>query len=224
MEIPMSNFFAVNHSQLSDDLALALPNYRIAHYPRTSVSHKTKQVKGTKHLYRLRSEHLFKVGNDLVTPMVVLRDQTFPGAALRLHVGLYRLVCSNGLLGVAISEPTVRIPHFTNRKDQLEGIAAAIFEASSRMESVIETANTLTTIQVKAPTTVIESLSLPPTLTELLLSGITQGAIRPEDDINTVWGLYNYVNETMFSRTRSVFAAVERDTTLVNQIITVNAA
>jgi hypothetical protein len=172
----------------------------------------------------MRSEHLFKVGNDAVTPMIVLRDQTFPGAALRLHVGLYRLVCRNGLLGVAISEPTIRIPHFTNRKEQLEGIAAAIFEASSRMESIIETANSLTTIQVKAPVEIIESLSLSKTLTEKLLRGIKAGNIRPEDDINTVWGLYNYINETMFSRTRSVFAAVERDTTLVNQIIAVNAA
>jgi len=220
----MSTFFTINHSQLSDDLALALPNYRIAHYPRTSISNKTKQVKGTKHLYRLRSEHLFQVGNDLVTPMVVLRDQTFPGAALRLHVGLYRLVCSNGLLGVAISEPTVRIPHFTNRKEQLEGIAAAIFDASARMESIIETANTLTTIQVKAPTTVIESLGLPKTLVEKLLLGVKAGNVRPEDDITTVWGLYNYINEVMFSRTRSVFAVVERDITLVNQIITANVA
>jgi hypothetical protein len=172
----------------------------------------------------MRSEHLFRVGNDAVTPMVVLRDQTFPGAALRLHVGLYRLVCSNGLLGVAISEPTIRVPHFQNRKEQLEGIAAAIFEASSRMESLIETANQLTTIQVNTPTTVIESLYLPKTLTEKLLLGIKDGNVRPEDDIHTVWGLYNYVNETMFRRTRSVFAAVERDTELVNQIITVNAA
>jgi len=220
----MSNFFAVNHSQLSDDLALALPNYRVAHSSRTSTSTKTCQVKGTKHLYRMRSEHLFKVGNDLVTPMVVLRDQTFPGAALRLHVGLYRLVCSNGLLGVAMSEAPIRIPHFANRKEQLEGIAAAIFEASSRMESIIETANQLTTIQVRAPEEIIQSLSLSKTLTERLLAGIQAGNVRPEDDVHAVWGLYNYINETMFQRTRSVFAAVERDTELVNQIIAVNAA
>lgn len=220
----MSNFFAVNHAQLSDDLAIALPNYRVAHQSRTSIAKKTRQVKGDKHLYRLRSEHLLKVGNDAVTPMIVLRDQTYPGAALRLHVGLYRLVCSNGLLGLAFNESDIRIPHYNNRKEQLEGIAAAIFEASARMESVIETANTLTTTQVRAPEEVIKSLSLPKTLTERLLSGITQKAVRPEDDLRTVWGLYNYINENMFQRTRSVFAAVERDIDMVNQIITANVA
>jgi hypothetical protein len=92
------------------------------------------------------------------------------------------------------------------------------------MESIIETANQLTTIQVRAPEEIIQSLSLSKTLTERLLAGIQAGNVRPEDDVHTVWGLYNYINETMFQRTRSVFAAVERDTELVNQIIAVNAA
>lgn len=218
------SFVSVDHTTLSSDISRLLPGSLIQHISSAGRSKKAIEYGGSRHLYRVRHHSFYTVGNDKVTPMIILRDQTYPGAALSFQIGLFRLVCSNGLLGIAVADTTARIPHFNNRRSQLEVLADTFYDGFTRMEALIEEANRLTTVFVPSPEGVISNLDLSKALKEKLLSGIKADNVRPEDNIHTVWGLYNYVNETLFRRSRSVFAATEKDTSLVNQIIAINAA
>jgi hypothetical protein len=72
------------------------------------------------------------------------------------------------------------------------------------------------------PVATVEALDLPKKLKESLLtslklkaSGTASGLIRPQDNVNTVWGLYNFINESDAKSARSSLAALNRDTDML---------
>ena len=194
-------------------------------WPRCSAAKAAASVGGgSKVFYTLRSPVKYDIGNgDIVQPVIRIVDQTFPGKTLRVEVGLYRQICTNGLMAFAADFAPIRIAHTTNKRELFTGIAAAIQTAILNVEATIEKARQLYTMPVLNPVATVEALDLPKKLKDRLLNTLTQrvavaGLIRPQDNVNTVWGLYNFINESDAKSARSSLAALNRDTDMLASI------
>ena len=116
----------------------------------------------------------------------------------------------------------IRIAHTTNKRELFTGIAAALQVAVSRVEATIQKARQLYEMPVLNPVATVEALDLPKKLKDSILtslkiraSGTGSGLIRAQDNLNTVWGLYNFINESDAKSARSPLAALNRDTDML---------
>lgn len=217
-----SSFVAIDHDSLYAAIRTVLPDYSID--VRTMDKSRTKAAAsvggGARTFYTLKSPAKYDIGNgDIVQPVLRITDQTFPGRAFRVEVGLYRQICTNGLMAFSADFEPIRIPHTTNKRELFTGIAAALQVAVLRIEATIQKARDLYTMPVLNPAATVEALELPKKLKERLLAsinhkmaGLSPGGIRPQDNVHTVWGLYNFINETDAKSARSQLAALNRDT------------
>ena len=220
-----SSFVAVDHDSLFSAIRTLLPEYFID--VKTFDKSRTKAAAsvggGSRVFYTLRSPVKYDIGNgDIVQPVIRITDQTFPGKTLRVEVGLYRQICTNGLMAFSADFAPIRIAHTPNKRELFTGIAAAIQTAILNVEATIERARQLYTMPVLNPVATVEALDLPKKLKDRLLNSLTQrmaglspGNIRPQDNVNTVWGLYNFINETDAKSARSSLAALNRDTDML---------
>ena len=119
-----------------------------------------------------------------------IKDQDFAGAKLEMQVGFFRLVCSNGLTVFERGLPPVRIAHRLSDEADLISLPEAIEESLARLERSKLLVQRLKEQRVD-PRQVLAGLGLGERLTHALL----HSRPRKEDDIRTVWGLYNFVNE-----------------------------
>lgn len=215
------SFVALDHNELHHALATLLPNSTIRSWYTPSRSRASLAVGGGQRtLFRIATHNSKEVlARDSVYPMVQLRDQSYPGAALRVDIGLYRLVCSNGLMALSRDFAALRIPHFPARRAQLAAIADTIHTALSRVDAVVEQARALTAVTIVDPIATVDQLLLPVRLRDSVVSAITNKLHRAEDIPTNAWGLYNIINEADAGRSRSVFAALDRDTDMVAKIL-----
>lgn len=196
-----------------------------------SVSPWSKGMDHTKAAQKVGGGHQYSItmrsnvpstlrSGDVVYPQIVLRDRTYPGAALTVEFGLYRLVCSNGLMAFRSVATPIRVPHFKNRQDTLMYLDRVIEASADKFIQVILQANILSTVRVNNPLHVITQLDIPPTVIKEITDRINAGLVRPEDDISTVWGVYNLVNEIDRQKARRNSQAYqERDTGLLDTIL-----
>ena len=228
---PKSSFVSVDHDSLFSAIRTLLPEYFIdvKTYDKSHTKAAASVGGGSKVFYTLRSPVKYDIGNgDIVQPVIRIVDQTFPGKTLRVEVGLYRQICTNGLMAFAADFAPIRIAHTTNKRELFTGIAAAIQTAILNVEATIEKARQLYTMPVLNPVATVEALDLPKKLKDRLLNSLTQrmaglspGNIRPQDNVNTVWGLYNFINESDAKSARSSLAALNRDTDMLVAITAV---
>lgn len=222
---PKSSFVSVDHDSLFSAIRALLPEYFIdvKTYDKSHTKAASSVGGGSKVFYTLRSPVKYDIGNgDIVQPVIRIVDQTFPGRTLRVEVGLYRQICTNGLMAFSADFAPIRIAHTTNKRELFTGIAAAIQTAILNVEATIEKARQLYTMPVLNPVATVEALDLPKKLKESLLvslklkaSGTASGLIRPQDNVKTVWGLYNFINESDAKSARSSLAALNRDTDML---------
>lgn len=225
---PSNSFVAVDHDSLFSAIRTLLPEYSIVvkTYDKSRLKAAASVGGGSRVFYTLRSPVKYDIGNgDIVQPVLRIQDQTFPGRALRVEVGLYRQICTNGLMAFSADFEPIRIAHTTNKRELFTGIAAALVVAVSRVETTIQKARQLYTMPVLNPVATVEALELPKKLKDNLLSslkakraGMSHMNIRPEDNVNTVWGLYNFINESDTKSARSPLAALNRDTGMLAAI------
>lgn len=132
---------------------------------------------------------------ETVYPIMRLRDQNYPGSALTVSFGLYRLVCANGLMAFRSVAEEVRIPHFKNRTETLMYLDRVIAASAEKVNAIIAHVNYLQALTVADPIKTIDSMGVPKTVKEQAKVNMATGKVRPEDNLNTVWGIYNFVNE-----------------------------
>ena len=222
---PSSSFVSVDHDSLFSAIRTLLPEYFIdvKVYDESRTKAAAAVGGGSRVFYTLRSPVKYDIGNgDIVQPVLRIQDQTFPGRALRVEVGLYRQVCTNGLMAFSADFEPIRIAHTTNKRELFTGIAAALQVAVSRVEATIQKARQLYEMPVLNPVATVEALDLPKKLKDSILtslkiraSGTGSGLIRAQDNLNTVWGLYNFINESDAKSARSPLAALNRDTDML---------
>lgn len=182
---------------------------------------------GSKYWVTLRKNDPVVLRNgDVVYPQIQLRDQTYSGGALQVSFGLYRLVCTNGLMGFKTVVEPVRVPHFKNKANILMQLVNIIESSADRFAAVIAAADELTTTVIRStPGHIISQLDLPPSLIKKVTEIIQAGLQRKEDDVNTVYGLYNLINEVDRTRARKNSTAfMDRDERLLGQIIEIARA
>ena len=175
---------------------------------------------GSKYWITLRGTESIALKNgDIVYPQITLRDQTYSGGALQVSFGLYRLVCTNGLMAFrSIVEP-VRVPHYKNRVDILMQLVNIIESSAAKFTEVIAAANDIIS-QPVSPLSTISRLDLPPSLVKRLTDIIQSGLQRPEDDVNTIYGLYNLINEVDRTKARKNSTAyLQRDERMLSALL-----
>lgn len=225
---PKSSFVSVDHDSLFSAIRTLLPEYFIdvKTYDKSHTKAAASVGGGSKVFYTLRSPVKYDIGNgDIVQPVIRIVDQTFPGKTLRVEVGLYRQICTNGLMAFSADFAPIRIAHTTNKRELFTGIAAAIQTAILNVEATIQKARQLYQKPVLNPVATVEALELPKKLKNRLLeslkvkqSGLIPMGIREQDNVNTVWGLYNFINESDAKSSKSPLAALNRDTGMLAAI------
>ena len=89
-------------------------------------SRKSQDAMFTKHLIRLRNDDVGKVGDSV--PEVVLTNSHDGRNAFTLHAGLFRLVCSNGLVIADTTFEQVKIKHQWYSFDEIRKIMDGMLE------------------------------------------------------------------------------------------------
>ena len=167
------------------------------------------------------------LGGNLV-PRLWMRNHNDGTRALQVGLGFFRIVCSNGLVIPIDGALFTSIRHLAGPKantflDTLPDILLAKME-QVRNGALVEAALGATKIAVENPLAVLAQLPLSKTVQQDVSLKLEYGArygLRAEDNPNTAWGLYNTVNESIRKWSRSQYAAVNRDVTLLNDIITI---
>ncbi len=157
-----------------------------------------------------------------LTPQLWVRNRNDGATACKLFVGLFRLLCANGMiLGDDVYHDRIihvkgpRIDEFINTFE----IAAKT--AIESIGSTIDAAYELTAQQVTETQaiSIVGNLNMPVSVKDSAIYTIVRGNNRPEDKPNTVWGLYNIVNE--FNRRKAVRgsqAYLQREESLLTDI------
>ena len=157
------------------------------------------------------------VGN----PPIYLRNANDGKTALIVHSGLFRLVCSNGLvIGSGYAQRVIHTagPKLSGFLDQFsdavaEGIDMAYESERISHELIAKPVTTDQAIQI------VGNLDLTTGTKQTAIQAIALGNwYRPQDDITNLWGFYNMVNELNRTRSRSQLAAGIREFRLLDDV------
>ena len=167
------------------------------------------------------------LGGNLV-PRLWMRNHNDGTRALQVGLGFFRIVCSNGLVIPIDGALFTSIRHLAGPKantflDTLPDILLAKMD-QVKSGALVEAALGATKIAVENPLAVLAQLPLSKTVQQDVSLKLEYGeryGLRAEDNPHTAWGLYNTVNESIRKWSRSQYAAVNRDVTLLNDIITI---
>lgn len=173
---------------------------------------------GAVYRHTLRSTVPTTVNGDTVYPQITIVDRTYAGASLKVFVGFYRLICSNGLT-VSVGETMQwTVDHRLSSVQQLMELSRSIAAAWSKVidaQLVLEKA-AATTVN---PNLIISQLDVFSKERRERLQLALSGA-RPQDDVRTVYGLYNFINEAdRQSARRGSTAYLDRDTEMLATIM-----
>jgi len=105
-------------------------------------SRKDEDSRFTKHLIRLRNSEVQKVGDSI--PEVVLTNSHDGRNAFTLHAGLFRLVCSNGLVIADTTFEQVKIKHQWYNFDEIRKIMDGMLEVVPKVITQVQSLNSIT--------------------------------------------------------------------------------
>jgi hypothetical protein len=179
-----------------------------------------KRAKSTAHFMRIRLGSNLVVGE--VRPEIVVMNSFNGECLLDLMVGMYRMVCSNGLtVGEGWFHESVRhvrgpkMATFLEEFEQkivwaLRFIELELPKRIEQMKSIpIDTAKMIA---------IVEGLNLSAKAKEKVRE-LRARPVRSEDAASNAWTLYNTVNEVLRFRSRSEFANEKKNTRLMDDIL-----
>ena len=168
-----------------------------------------------------------ELGGTMV-PRLWMRNHNYGTRALQVGLGFFRIICSNGLVIPIDGALFTSIRHLNGPKANtfLDYLPDILLTKMDQVKSgaLVEAALGATKIVVEKPLEVLAQLPLAKTVQQnvsLKLEYGVRAGLRAEDNPHTAWGLYNTVNESIRKWSRSQYAAVNRDVTLLNDIITI---
>lgn len=166
------------------------------------------------------SLNLPELGGKLTPRLWLLNDNT-GRSAMTVGIGFFRFICMNGLyIGVNLFGTKLQHRQGPRATSVLDGLPEALVGA---MESIASGAATDVLLdaadqKVADPIDVIGSLDLGLKVKDAAISQIVLNCTRSEDNPNTVWGLYNIVNEAGRKQGRSLYKAAVNDMSLLQEI------
>lgn len=164
-----------------------------------------------------------QINGDICYPQIQIIDRTYAGASLKVFVGFYRLICSNGL-AVAVGE-TMKwsIDHRLSSVEQLMQLSRSIAAAWSKVIEAQAILQKAAEMPVN-PSQVIDALGVFSSTKKEKLKNLLHTA-RPQDNVRTVYGLYNFINEyDRLHARRNSDAHLERDTDMLSKLLELAAA
>eukprot|EP00918_Siedleckia_nematoides_P082182 GHVU01180154.1.p1 GENE.GHVU01180154.1~~GHVU01180154.1.p1 ORF type:complete len:261 (+),score=2.99 GHVU01180154.1:114-896(+) len=154
-----------------------------------------------KHIVRLASPEFNIKGLDS-RPEIVIKNSYDKSCSFQLLFGLYRLVCSNGLM-IGKTFQGESIIHTGNTEDKLSNAIDKFYEALPLIAEKIEQFNTIQLNKLDQRHFAYEAVKLVLDTEKCkLVDGELNrliASIRPEDDGNSLWLTYNKVQEKLIA-------------------------
>jgi len=168
-------------------------------------------------------------GDGTLVPRLFFHNDNTGRKALSIGVGLFRLICSNGLtVGVPGMSFEAKLRHVDGPRahEQLDILPAMVAEAVQFIEAggLLDQIDAAKETKVTEPIEVVASLPIGIRAKEQAIDWLAHAQTRKEDNPYTAWGLYNTVNEAVRLRSRNEFTALAKDEGLLSHIITLAAA
>ena len=159
-------------------------------------SRKSQDSMFTKHLIRLRNSDVGKIGDSI--PEVVLTNSHDGRNAFTLHAGLFRMVCSNGLVIADTTFQQVKIKHQWYNFDEIRKIMDNMLEV---VPKVITQVNKLNSISLNEEQQIDFAskalLTRYPKGNEVLNVEDLLSPVRQSDRGNDLWKIFNVIQEKL---------------------------
>jgi len=168
------------------------------------VARKVEDQLTSKHLLRFRNKNDLRVtiDKDVVVPEIVITNSHDGRNAFRAHMGIFRMVCANGLIAAdPRTEESLRVTHKSYTREIIIKMIKTLIE---RFSSKVEDIKIYKTIELK-PKQALDfaeraigvrwryEYDRPQGLTpELVLT-----TRRAEDKSNDLWTIYNVIEENL---------------------------
>jgi hypothetical protein len=191
----------------------------------------TCRGKGTKHVLKFRLNiPIAFADNDTGFAEIVVFNSYAGESALTISVGLYRLVCSNGLI-LGKTFYSDRIVHRQGQKvtEFLATLPQKIAEAVAFIDTklvgrVQELSKPLSYLQAAR---IVHELTLSASAKRQILDTldpVNAVYLRKQDRELTYWTLWNIINETLAKRSRSPYANEKKNLNLLENILDIQVA
>jgi len=159
-------------------------------------SRKSQDAMFTKHMIRLRNGDVGKIGDSI--PEVVLTNSHDGRNAFTLHAGLFRMVCSNGLVIADTTFEQVKIKHQWYNFDEIRKIMDNMLEV---VPKVITQVNKLNSISLNEEQQIDFAskalLTRYPQGNEVLNIEDLLSPVRQSDRGNDLWKIFNVIQEKL---------------------------
>lgn len=161
----------------------------------------TINMPNTKTQWRLLLDETMLVNGDEVSPQIIVTNAERVGTALRIGLGMYRFVCTNGLFfgdDMYSTKIIHRIGDTFERKygEVSHQIAAAVDYARHDYAESVEEKTNMSLDSDDTVISIIGNLNLPKSVKDKSLRS-WYSPLRIEDKGTSVWELLNVVNESI---------------------------
>jgi hypothetical protein len=150
-----------------------------------------------KHVIKLRSTNEVEIGGDTIKPEIVIMNSYDGSCPLKVYVGVYRLICENGLVIATKEFGQFSVRHMGTPEETAFQVAMGFLDnlkiavdKQKEMSKII-----LSDEQIEAFTRQALALRWDTVAPTADVSNVAQ-VIRPEDEGNSLWVVYNRVQES----------------------------
>ena len=159
-------------------------------------SRKDEDSMFTKHLIRLRNNEVENIGDSI--PEVVLTNSHEGRNAFTLHAGLFRLVCSNGLVIADTTFQQVKIKHQWYNFQEIRKIMDGMLEVVPKVITQVQNLNLISLSDEQQIDFASKSLLIRyPKGNENLNVEDLLSPVRQGDRGNELWKIFNVVQEKL---------------------------
>lgn len=163
----------------------------------------------TKHLVRLRREGELAV--DDVFPEIVLINSHDRGSAYQMHAGLFRLVCSNGLIVADATFSKISVRHSGQIVDEVRKSADIIASEMPRVLTGVETMKLIELTKDEQGIFAEAAKRIKYGEENAMLSNLLLEPRRHNDNSNDLWSTFNRVQENITKGGRRYFIPAHKD-------------
>ena len=159
-------------------------------------SRRSQDAMFTKHMIRLRNSSVGKIGDSI--PEVVLTNSHDGRNAFTLHAGLFRMVCSNGLVLADTTFEQVKIKHQWYNFDEIRKIMDNMLEVVPKVVSQVTNLNNITLNDDQQIDFASKALlTRYPKGNEVLNLEDLLSPVRQSDRGNELWKIFNVIQEKL---------------------------
>lgn len=215
LDAPLSRTFSDGHFQIKEVVAKwATPRYtpvstnelcaalehRGFYFRSSSGGYNTKKGHTTKHVVRMAFAEKIQFGEDMMCPEVVITNSFDCMSSLKVDVGIFRLVCTNGLTVKVKDFGSLKLRHVGNADDMAHEILMGMIDLIPEVENIIIRMRCKVLTEQQAIDFAIKAAQIrwnkefTPEQAKVLLK-----AARPEDDGLHLWEVMNRVQENALS-------------------------